>query len=59
MPNLRILNLANNLLTKIEGLEAQVNLVELNLKINLIETIENLGHLVKLEKLFFSNNRIF
>ena len=41
--NLRILNLANNLITKIENLETQSNLVELNLKINLIEVIENIS----------------
>ncbi len=55
---MRILNLANNLIQKIENLEHQVNLVELNLKINLIENVENMQHLQKLEKFFISNNRL-
>jgi Leucine-rich repeat (LRR) protein len=35
-----------------------LNLVELNLKINLIEVLENIQNLVKLEKLFISNNKL-
>jgi protein phosphatase 1 regulatory subunit 7 len=55
---LRIVNLANNQISKIENLDYLQNLTELNLKLNTIGAIENMRHLIKLEKLYLANNRI-
>lgn len=43
LKSLKILNLGNNLIQKIENLEELTSLLELNLKINQIETIDNLA----------------
>jgi Leucine-rich repeat (LRR) protein len=55
---LRIVNLANNQISKIENLDYLQNLTELNLKLNSISLIENVRHLSKLEKLYLANNKI-
>ncbi|XP_062295278.1 dynein regulatory complex subunit 3 [Scomber scombrus] len=52
------LELNNNLIKKIEGLDCLLNLTWLNLSFNSIEKIEGLESLRKLEVLNLSNNRI-
>ncbi|KAM8845505.1 dynein regulatory complex subunit 3 [Spinachia spinachia] len=52
------LDLNNNLIEKIEGLDRLVNLTHLNMSFNKIEKIEGLGYLQKLKLLNLSNNRI-
>jgi len=52
------LNLSNNKLTKIEGLEKFTKLKSLELSYNLIERIEGLNNLDKLEELDLSSNSI-
>ncbi|XP_070938538.1 dynein regulatory complex subunit 3 isoform X5 [Macaca nemestrina] len=56
--NLRKLQLDNNIIEKIEGLENLTHLVWLDLSFNNIETIEGLDTLVNLEDLSLFNNRI-
>ena len=56
--NLKSLNLANNLITRIEGLENKTNLISLNLSYNQISEIENLENLTKLSTLDMNNNNI-
>uniref|UniRef100_A0A3Q3NL64 Dynein regulatory complex subunit 3 n=1 Tax=Labrus bergylta TaxID=56723 RepID=A0A3Q3NL64_9LABR len=52
------LDLSNNLIEKIEGLDRLLNLTWLNLSYNKLEKIEGLESLRKLEVLTLSNNRI-
>jgi hypothetical protein len=52
------LNLSNNKLTKIEGLEQFTKLKSLDLSYNLIEKIEGLNNLDQLEELDLSSNSI-
>ncbi|NXR11303.1 DRC3 protein, partial [Semnornis frantzii] len=56
--NLTKLQLDNNIIEKIEGLESLVHLAWLDLSFNNIEVIEGLDALVKLQDLSLSNNRI-
>uniref|UniRef100_A0A2I3H3M4 Dynein regulatory complex subunit 3 n=1 Tax=Nomascus leucogenys TaxID=61853 RepID=A0A2I3H3M4_NOMLE len=56
--NLRKLQLDNNIIEKIEGLENLTHLVWLDLSFNNIETIEGLDTLVNLEDLSLFNNQI-
>jgi Leucine-rich repeat (LRR) protein len=58
MTSLVKLQLGNNIIGKIGGLESLVNLKELDLSFNNIEIIENLGALVKLEVLTLFENQI-
>ncbi|KAF7395770.1 hypothetical protein HZH68_009820 [Vespula germanica] len=58
MPNLIKLHLSNNIIEKIENLDALVHLKELNLSFNHIKIMENLNHLIKLEILLLFNNHI-
>jgi hypothetical protein len=51
------LNLGNNLIKKIEGLEKLVNLKILHLFENLLEKIENLEHFIKLTELNLNKNK--
>ncbi|XP_070837741.1 dynein regulatory complex subunit 3 [Chaetodon trifascialis] len=52
------LDLNNNLIEKIEGLDCLVNLMHLNLSFNSIEKIDGLESLLKLEVLNLTNNKI-
>ncbi|KAF2978737.1 hypothetical protein EK904_009584 [Melospiza melodia maxima] len=56
--NLTKLQLDNNVIEKIEGLESLVHLVWLDLSFNNIEVIEGLDTLVKLQDLSLYSNRI-
>uniref|UniRef100_A0A8B9F043 Dynein regulatory complex subunit 3 n=1 Tax=Amazona collaria TaxID=241587 RepID=A0A8B9F043_9PSIT len=56
--NLTKLQLDNNIIEKIEGLESLVHLVWLDLSFNNIEVIEGLATLVKLQDLSLYSNRI-
>ncbi|OWK15303.1 DRC3, partial [Cervus elaphus hippelaphus] len=56
--SLRKLQLDNNIIEKIEGLENLTHLVWLDLSFNNIEAIEGLDTLVNLEDLSLFNNRI-
>ena len=56
--NLQELNLSQNQIPKIEGLDLLVNLQELNLSINQITKIEGLEQLVNLWRLDLSDNQI-
>lgn len=58
MKNLVKLNLSNNVIEKIQGLESLVNLQELNVSFNHITKMENLGTLVKLQTLLLFSNKI-
>jgi protein phosphatase 1 regulatory subunit 7 len=58
LPNLSILSVQANRLTKIENLDSLVNLTELYLSDNGITKIENLTKLTKLKTLDLSNNQI-
>ncbi|XP_035743432.1 dynein regulatory complex subunit 3-like isoform X3 [Vespa mandarinia] len=58
MPNLIKLHLSNNIIEKIENLDALVHLKELNLSFNHIKIMENLNHLIELEILLLFNNHI-
>uniref|UniRef100_A0A8U8CJT5 Dynein regulatory complex subunit 3 n=1 Tax=Geospiza parvula TaxID=87175 RepID=A0A8U8CJT5_GEOPR len=58
LENLTKLQLDNNVIEKIEGLESLVHLVWLDLSFNNIEVIEGLDTLVKLQDLSLYNNRI-
>lgn len=56
--SLKKLNLSNNKITKIEGLDNCVLLEELNLEHNKISVIENVGHLSQLKILDIGRNKI-
>ncbi len=58
LPNLSILSVQANRLTKIENLDKLVNLTELYLSDNGLTKIENLDKLTKLKTLDLSNNQI-
>ena len=58
MEKLTKLQLDNNIITKIQGLNSLVNLTWLDLSFNLIEKIEGLDTLSKLEDLALFSNRI-
>ena len=58
MEKLTKLQLDNNIITKIQGLESLVNLTWLDLSFNLIEKIEGLETLYQLEDLSLFSNRI-
>ncbi|XDV13736.1 hypothetical protein PO909_002083 [Leuciscus waleckii] len=57
-PSLTHLQLDNNVIERIEGLENLTNLIWLDLSFNNIEVIEGLDSLVKLQDLSLLNNRI-
>jgi len=56
--NLKVLKLRQNLIHKIEGLESNPNIEELELYDNKISEIENIGHLTKLLVLDLSFNKL-
>lgn len=56
--DLRVVNLANNGLTKLDGIQFIRNLVELNAENNQIHDITDVGHLVELRKLELGSNQI-
>jgi Leucine-rich repeat (LRR) protein len=58
MEKLCKLQLDNNIITKVSGLDTLVNLTWLDLSFNLIEKIEGLDKLTKLEDLTFYKNKI-
>ena len=58
MEKLCKLQLDNNIITKVSGLDTLVNLTWLDLSFNLIENIEGLDKLTKLEDLTFYKNKI-
>lgn len=58
LPNLTILSLQSNRLTKIENLDSLVSLTELYLSDNGLTKIENLEKLQKLRVLDLANNKI-
>jgi Leucine-rich repeat (LRR) protein len=58
LSELRVLNLANNLITAVENLNGLISLTELNLRRNLIESVHGLQHCPRLQRIFLSNNRI-
>jgi len=58
VPNLTVLYLYGNRLTKIEHLDAVPHLQMLYLQKNKINKIENLSHLKQLKKLYLSCNKI-
>ena len=58
MVNLQILNLDNNRITEIKGLDNKYNLQELDLSSNMITEIQNIDKLLKLQHLYLHNNMI-
>ncbi|XP_042883592.1 leucine-rich repeat-containing protein 49-like [Penaeus japonicus] len=56
---LRLLNLAGNMLRHVTGLRGMDCLVELNLRRNLIRTVADLHYLPRLEKVFMGYNEIY
>ena len=58
MENLTKLQLDNNIITKIQGLDTLVNLTWLDLSFNLIEKMEGMDKLVKLQDLTLYQNKI-
>ena len=58
MPNLTLLNLSFNVISKIQGVSHLHQLLELNLADNCIESIENIFELKRLESLNLSGNQI-
>ncbi|EEB09742.2 protein phosphatase regulatory subunit Sds22 [Schizosaccharomyces japonicus yFS275] len=56
--SLKELDLYDNLITKIEGLEQSTDLINLDLSFNNIKKIKNVDHLKNLENLYFVQNRI-
>ena len=56
--NLKLIDLSNNNISRIEGLENLIGLKELNLDNNQIIEIEGLENLIELESLNLSNNQI-
>nr|XP_022918474.1 dynein regulatory complex subunit 3-like [Onthophagus taurus] len=58
LPGLRKLSLSNNLIEKIENMDALVNLEELDLSFNRIKALENLNTLVNLQILTVFDNLI-
>ena len=58
MEKLTKLQLDNNIITKIQGLNSLVNLTWLDLSFNLIEKVEGLDKLARLEDLSLFSNRI-
>jgi len=58
MPNLIILDLSRNKISRIEHLQSYLNLKSLNLSHNNISRIENLGCLEHLEELWLCSNNI-
>jgi len=55
---LRVLNLSDNTILKIENLEELVNLRILSLNKNQISEIKGLGSLIRLEELYINENPI-
>ncbi|KAG9231901.1 hypothetical protein BJ875DRAFT_381903 [Amylocarpus encephaloides] len=55
---LKELDLYDNLIQHIEGLEELTNLIKLDLAFNKIKCIKNVSHLVKLEEIFLLQNKI-
>jgi hypothetical protein len=58
LPNLVELELYDNKIVKIDGLQGLLQLVVLDLSYNNIKKIENISHLKKLKKLFLLSNKI-
>ena len=58
MPNLRILNLSYNAITKITNMQALKRLRDLNLAENAIASMHGIGDLPALRRLNLSGNRI-
>lgn len=57
-PTLKELDLYDNLIKHIQGLDELVNLVSLDLSFNKIKHIKNVNHLKELRDLYFVQNRI-
>ncbi|DBA04762.1 TPA: hypothetical protein N0F65_004399 [Lagenidium giganteum] len=57
-PNLKVLYLYDNAITKVEGLDCVPLLTHLHLQNNQIEVMEGMEQLVHLEKLYLEGNRI-
>ena len=58
LTSLLALDLYDNKIDKIDGLEACLQLRYLDLSFNVIGAIENVAHLTQLEKLFLIENRL-
>ncbi len=58
LTNLKIIDVQDNLVDKIEGMDSALNLKVLNLGYNRIKLIENLDNLIKLERLYLTSNFI-
>jgi len=58
MPNLRVVNLSNNQIERLEITGPLPNLVELNLRRNAITEVRDLKDLTSLLKLYLSGNQI-
>lgn len=57
-PQLRVLDLSENLIVKIEGFESLRELEQLNLERNNIERLEGLDFQQRLKKLYLRHNKI-
>ena len=57
-PTLRDLDLYDNLIAHIKGVEDLVNLTSLDLSFNKIKHIKRVGHLAKLRDIYFVQNKI-
>lgn len=57
-PQLRVLDLSENTITRIEGLQSLRDLEQLNLERNNIEKLEGLDFQQRLRKLYLRHNRI-
>ena len=55
---MKVLNLTNNLIERVQNLDNQQNLIKLELSNNKIHTIEGFEYLKKLQELFLDRNYI-
>jgi len=58
LSDLRVLNLANNLIKTVDNLQGLDSLTELNLRRNIIDQVNGLNHCPNLQRVFLSNNKI-